>query len=170
MRAVLTAVLMMALAGPAVAQRRAERADRAERREARDCPRPDGWQKPERHVAAKGPRFQFGLKFNTSHQLQLHVQRSVNLATREGKKGWMNRYAGLAALDVPKAGKLQVAMSSRAYADLVENGRTLRSTAHGRANCGGVFKTVTFDVKPGRHVLQITDSQAGSIRVGTILK
>lgn len=167
MRAVLTAVLILALAGPATAQRRPER---AERNGARECPRPAGWDKPERHVAAIRPRFQFGLKPDTSHQLQLHVQRSVILATRDGKKGWMDRFAGLAALDVPKAGKLQVALGSRAYVDVVEDGRTLRSIATQRANCGGVFKAVTFDVKPGRHIVQITGSQANTIRLGTSLR
>ncbi len=105
---------------------------------AQDCPSPEGWTKPARHVAAKNPRMRFALEPNSSAQLDLHVQRSVQLATKEGKQGWANSYAGLAAIDVERAGKLDVLLSSRAYVDLVQDGKTLTSSDTRRANCRGI--------------------------------
>jgi hypothetical protein len=153
MRYAIAAVLLLAGSSPVLAQ---------------NCPEPVGWAAPARHVAAKNPRLRFALEPDSSAQLQLHVQRSVVLATKEGKPGWMDRFAGLAAVDVTKPGKLDVLLSQRAYADLVRDGRTLESKAHRRANCGGIYKIVTFDVEPGRYILQLTGSQARSIRVATI--
>jgi hypothetical protein len=133
-----------------------------------ECPQPAGWAKPVRHAAARLPRFRFGLKPDSSALLELHVQRSVVLATKEGKQGWLDRYAGLAALDVDKLGRVDVLLSNQAYVDLVKDGQTLKSVDHGRVNCNGIFKRVSFDVQPGRHALQITGSQAKFVRVATI--
>jgi hypothetical protein len=153
MRSMIVAAVLLTWAGQAAAQ---------------SCPTPEGWAKPARHVAAKNPRMRFALEPNSSAQLELHVQRSVVLATKQGKPGWMNRFAGLAAIDVKKAGKLDVALSSKAYVDLVRDGRTLQSVDHRRANCNGVFKVVTFDVEPGRYIVQVADAQARNLRLGTI--
>lgn len=135
---------------------------------AQECPQPEGWAKPARHAAARLPRFRFGLKPDSSALLDLNVQRSVVLATKEGKQGWMDRYAGLAALDVEKPGRIDVLVSNQAYVDLVQDGQTLKSVDHTRLNCNGIFKRVSFDVRPGRHALQITGSQAKFVRVATI--
>lgn len=149
----LLAAFLLTFAGPALAQQ---------------CPQPQGWSKPERHAAARLPRFRFALKPDTTAQLDLLVQRSVVLATKEGKEGWMDRFAGLAAIDVEKAGKLEVLLSDRAYIDLVRDGTTLQSVDHRRVNCNGIYKSVSFDVLPGRYALQITGSGARSIRVATL--
>lgn len=136
--------------------------------EAQNCPQPEGWAKPARYASARLPRFRFGLKPDSSALLELNVQRSVVLATKEGKQGWMDRYAGLAALDVEKQGRIDVLLSSQAYVDLVKDGQTLKPVDHGRVNCKGIYKRVSFDVQPGRHALQITGSQAKFVRVATI--
>jgi hypothetical protein len=155
LRHLFVAALLSSLSAPALAQ---------------ECPRPEGWAKPARHAAARLPRFRFGLKPNTSALLELNVQRSVVLATKEGKEGWLDRYAGLAALDVEKPGRIDVLLSNRAYVDLVKDGQTLKSVDHGRLNCNGIFKRVSFDVQPGRHALQITGSQAKFVRVATVTR
>lgn len=137
---------------------------------AQACPQPEGWAKPVRHAAARLPRFRFGLKPDSSSLLQLNVQRSVVLATKEGKEGWMSGYAGLAALDIEKPGRIDVLLSNRSYVDLVKDGQTLKSVDHARVNCNGIYKRVSFDVKPGRHVVQITGSQTKLVRVATITR
>jgi len=153
MRFLIVAALLGSLSVPAVA---------------RECPDVPGWSKPARHMSARLPRMRFALEPDSAAQLGLHVQRSVVLATREGKSGWMDRYAGLAAIDVKRPGKLDIAMSNRAFVDLVRDGRTLQSTDHRRANCSGIFKIVSFDVEPGRYIVQVTGSQAPSIRLAAI--
>lgn len=153
MRMMIVAALSLALGGPVSAQ---------------TCVRPSGWAKPERHAAARLPGFRFALKPDTSHLLQLHPQLSVVLPVKPPKPARRGRHAGLAALDVAKAGKLDVLLSDRAYVDLVRSGKALRSTAHDRLGCGGIFKRVSFDVQPGRYIVQLTDSEAKSIRIATI--
>ena len=130
------------------------------------CPRPAGWAKPARHLTAAQPRFRFALKPDSSAELALRPVRSVTLATK--KPGRTSGYAGLAAIDVAKAGKLDVLLSERAYVDLVRNGQPLKSAAHGRKNCNGIFKSVSFDVAPGRYIVQISDSEAKTLRIATI--
>ncbi len=133
---------------------------------AQNCPRPQGWDKPARHVAARAPNLRFALKPNSSAQLQLHPEPAVVVPLKKDRARQPREYAGLAALDVAKAGKLEVTLSDRAYVDLIRDGRTLNSTAHGHKGCGGMAKSVGFDVIPGRYLVQIVDSPARSVRIG----
>jgi hypothetical protein len=137
---------------------------------AQSCPTPGGWAKPARHVAARTPNLRFALKPNSSAQLQLHAEPAVTLAASKERGGQRAEFAGLAAIDVAKAGKLEVALSDRAYVDLVRDGRALDPTAHGRRQCGGVFKAVMFDVQPGRYLVQIADAKVRSIRMAFVQK
>lgn len=136
---------------------------------AQPCPQPTGWAVPERHAAAVAPGFRFALKADTSHQLQLAPHQRVKLAAPNGRKA-PSGFAGLAAIDVTRPGTLDVLLSSRAYVDLVRDGKALKTTAHGQLKCGGIFKRVSFEVTPGRHALQLTESEAQSIRVATMLR
>jgi hypothetical protein len=150
-RYLLTVTLLAGLSGPALAE---------------SCPVPQGWAKPARHVAARTPNLRFALKPNSSAQLQLHPEPGVAVPLKKERAKQPREFAGLAALEVLKAGKLEVALSGRAYVDLVRDGRALESTAHGHKNCTGVAKTVAFDVKPGRYLVQIADAKLRTIKVG----
>ena len=134
------------------------------------CPQPVGWAAPERHAVAKVANFRFALTTDSSHQLQLLPQDTVKLATAKGRNVGTRSFAGLAAIDVARAGTLDVLLSGRAYLDLVRNGKVLPSASHGRVECAGIFKRVSFAVKPGRYTVQLTNSEARSIRFGTITK
>ncbi|HEV2567522.1 hypothetical protein [Sphingomonas sp.] len=147
--------VLLAAASPAFAQK---------------CPEPLGWDAPERHVATRAPNFRFALKPDSSHLLQLYPQLSVVLAVKPPKPARRGDHAGLAALDIAKAGRLDVLLSERAYIDLVYRGKPLRSVEHGRLQCNGIFKRVSFDVQPGRHIVQLTSSEAKAIRLATITK
>ena len=131
---------------------------------AQPCPQPAGWAAPERHSAAVTPSFRFASKPDTSHQLQLAPHNKVKLAAAKGRKAASGAYAGLAAIDVTRRGTLDVLLSSRAYVDLVRAGKALPSQAHGHVRCQGIFKRVSFAVTPGRYALQLTESDARSIR------
>lgn len=135
---------------------------------AQPCAAPAGWATPARHIAARTPNLRFGLKPNGSTQLQLHAEPSVAVPIKKDRAKQPREFAGLAALDVAKAGKLEVALSDRAYVDLVRDGRALPSSMHGHGKCPGVAKTVTFDVKPGRYLVQIADAKVRSVRVGFV--
>jgi len=135
-----------------------------------DCTVPPGWSEPARHAAHRLPRFNPMLEVDGAHQLQLLVQRSVILATKEGRPGWMNRFGGLAAVETDRPGKLDIWLSSRARVDLVRDGETLPAVERSRSGCTGIYEMLTFDVQPGRYLLQITDSQAPALRLAMQLR
>jgi hypothetical protein len=137
---------------------------------AQNCPQPVGWAAPERHAAAKVPNFRFALKTDSSHQLQLVPQSEVKLAAANARKAERGKFGGLAALDVARAGTLDVLLSARAYVDLVRNGKALSSVSHAQLKCGGIFKRVSFTVTPGRYTVQLTESEERSIRFATVTK
>lgn len=133
---------------------------------AQSCSLPQGWTKPARHVAARTPNLRFALKTNSSSQLQLHPEPAVAVPLKKDRAKQPGEFAGLAALEVTKAGRLEVTLSDRAYVDLIRDGRALDSTAHGHGKCPGVAKAVMFDVTPGRYIVQIADSRSRSVRIG----
>jgi len=134
------------------------------------CPAPASWAKPATHTAARSPAMKFALPANGSSTLTLFPTDKVSLPgyTRKPKPF---TFAGLAALDVPKAGKLDVVLSDSAWIDLVRGGKAVASSDHAMTTgCPGMRKRVTFDVSPGRYVVQISEAGAASIRMGTILR
>lgn len=133
---------------------------------AQSCPVPPGWTSPVRHVAARTANLRFALKPNGSAQLQLHPEPAVAVPLKKERAKQPRQFAGLAALDVAKAGKLEVSLSDRAYVDLIRDGRALESTAHGHRGCRGLAKSVSFDVRPGRYIVQIVNSPAKTVRIG----
>ena len=63
---------------------------------------------------------------------------------------------GLFAFTVTQGGTYRVALSGPAWIDLIADGRTMASSAHGHGpDCTGIRKQVDFALTPGRYVLQI---------------
>ena len=156
MRTLILAALIAGSAAPAIAQ---------------DCPRVPGWNKPQRHIAARSADMRFALKTGSAVQLGLRPRRDVRLATPAPRQADARSFAGLAALDVPRAGKLELVLSNRSYVDLVRDGRALRSTAHSDPrNCAGVRKVVVFDVKPGRYIVQLSNAPERAVRMAAVLR
>ena len=128
-----------------------------------------GWDKPIRHVAARAAEMKFALAPNTATRLRLIRADRVKLATPS--RATRGTSAGLAALDVPRAGTLDVVLSNASYVDLVRDGKPLRSTAHRMTTgCKGMRKAVSFAVVPGRYVVQLTGAPQASVVMGTVLR
>lgn len=153
----MTATLMLAgLAAPASAQ---------------NCPSVPTWERPERHLAARSADMRFALKPGRAVELGLRPRGEVRLAGTAGRRPQSSSYAGLAALDVAKAGKLEIVLSNRSYVDLVREGRVLRSASHrDTPGCTGMRKAVTFDVTPGRYIVQLTDAPERSVKFATLMR
>ncbi len=138
---------------------------------AQTCPSPSGWDKPVRHLAARAPEMRFALATGISTQLELRAGKDVKLAAATDRKAKPGTSAGLAALDVPKPGKLDVILSNGTYVDLVRDGRVLKSTSFAMPkDCAGIRKSVTYDVVPGRYIVQLTDAPARSVKMATVLR
>ncbi len=133
------------------------------------CPAVPGWDKPAPHVGARAAAMKFALAPNSATRLRLLKADQVALAAPSRAKRTTS--AGLAALDVPRAGTLDVVLSNATYVDLVRDGKPLRSTAHRMTTgCTGMRKAVSFAVTPGRYVVQLTGAPEQSVTMGTILK
>lgn len=153
MMRVLIAAVLLAGSGPAWAQ---------------SCPKPQDWAKPERHLAARAPEMKFGLKPGGAVQIGLLPQDAVRFAAGKAtRKG----YAGLAAIDVPRAGTLQLAVDNKTYVDLVRGGKPLALAAEPKMKgCPGVQKMLDFKVAPGRYLIQLSGSPDKSVKIATSLR
>ncbi|MES2291643.1 MAG: hypothetical protein V4530_18095 [Pseudomonadota bacterium] len=136
---------------------------------AQTCPAPAGWDKPAKHLAARVPDMKFALATGTTTQIELRAASDVNFAVAE-REPKPRTSAGLAALDVPKAGKLDVILSNATFVNLVRDGATLKSTGHNDLKtCAGFRKSVSFDVTPGRYIVQLTNAPERTVKMATVL-
>jgi hypothetical protein len=135
---------------------------------AETCPSPQGWAKPERRLAARTPDMKFGLKPGGTVQIGLLPQNAVKFAAgRVTRKG----YAGMAALDVAKAGTLQLVLDNKTYVDLVRDGKALPLAGEPHAHgCPGIQKALDFKVTPGRYLVQLSGSPAQSVKIASSLR
>ncbi len=133
------------------------------------CDVPTGWTKPVAHRAAATPEMRFALKSSDVVDLTLLPSNKVKLAAVSARKPKAGaRFAGLAAVDFKRAGTVTIILSDKAYVDLVRSGTALTSTAHRDPGCGGVAKTVSFAVTPGRYILQFTDAPAAKLKMAIV--
>lgn len=153
MRLLIAAMIVAGVSGPAGAQ---------------GCPNPQGWAKPERHLAAKTPEMKFGLRPGVSTQIGLLPQSEVKFAAgRVSRKG----YAGLAAIDVPRAGTLQLVLDNKTYVDLVRGGKALDLAGEPKGHgCPGIQKALDFKVQPGRYLVQLSGSPDRAVKLATSLR
>lgn len=80
----------------------------------------------------------------------------VKYEVRPEKPGGSVSYGGLFAFTVEQAGTFRVALGSGAWIDVVRDGQTFESSAHGHGpDCSGVRKMVDFNLEPGTYTLQI---------------
>jgi hypothetical protein len=150
---VLIAAVLLAGSGPAWAQ---------------NCPKPQDWAKPERHLAARAPEMKFALKPGSVVQIGLLPQAAVRFAAgKPSRKG----YAGIAAIDVPRAGTLQLSVGNKTFVDLVRDGKPLALAAEPKTKaCPGVQKTLDFKVASGRYLVQLSGSPDRSVKLATSLR
>lgn len=91
---------------------------------------------------------------------------AVVLLIPPGKAPPVGTSAGLLAFDVPIAGRYRVALGAAAWVDVVVAGKATTSVAHGHGPaCSPVRKQVDFDLRPGRHTLQVTGGRIATLDV-----
>jgi len=98
--------------------------------------------------------------------LALAATPEVHYAVRPENPGGSVSHGGMVAFTVEAAGTYRVAISSAAWLDVVRDGVSLVSVAHGRGPaCSGIRKMVDFALKPGGYVLQVAGNGQPSIGV-----
>ena len=81
----------------------------------------------------------------------------VSYVLQPEKPGGSVSNGGLFSFNAETAGAYRVALSTAAWIDLVEDGASLKPTTFGHGpDCSTIRKIVDFQLKPGKHALQIS--------------
>jgi len=108
------------------------------------------------------------LKIGQAFDAALPGTPAVTYALRPEKPGGSVSYGGIFAVDVTKPATYTIALSTGAWIDVVRDGKTLQSTAHGRGPaCTTLRKMVAFPLEPGRYLIQIAAN--GEPKIGIMV-
>ena len=120
-----------------------------------------GWATP-RAVTAAVTRAELGdatLPLGTAGRATLSPTPRVAYPVQPGHAGTAATYGGLVAFTATEAGTYRVALSGPAWIDMVAEGKTVESPAHGHVpDCTGIRKQVDFALMPGRYLLEVSDA------------
>jgi hypothetical protein len=106
------------------------------------------------------------LNLEQAATVTLHPGNDVQFVIAPEKTGTAGSYGGMLSLDVHEAGTYQVGLSEGAWLDMVQDGSAVASTGHAHdAQCSGLRKMVSFPLKPGRHVIQLSGNKENTIQV-----
>ncbi len=95
----------------------------------------------------------------------------VTYVLQPEKPGGTVSKGGLFAIDVPAAGTYVIALGSGAWIDVLKGDGAQRSSGHGRGPaCSTVRKMVSFDLQPGRYVVQISANAEPTLPILVALK
>ncbi len=81
-----------------------------------------------------------------------------------------NSFGGVLTFASPsKPGVYQVTLSSEAWIDVIQNGKSLKSTAHsGKHDCPGVRKSVRFELQAAPVTVQLSDVPSDTIKIAIL--
>jgi len=106
------------------------------------------------------------LPLGAAKDLALGRTPAVRYALRPERPGGSVSHGGMARFVVAQAGVYRVAMDSAAWIDVVADGKSLESVAHGHGpDCSGIRKMVDFRLAPGAYVLQVAGNGTPRVRV-----
>jgi hypothetical protein len=90
----------------------------------------------------------------------------VSFSVQPEKPGGSVAYAGLFEFNVATEGSYAVALGSAAWIDVLEDGRSIRSSSFGHGpECTTIRKIVVFPLKAGKHVLQISANGEAKLKL-----
>lgn len=105
------------------------------------------------------------LTLDKAATVTLHPGNDVQFVIAPEKPGSAGSYGGMLSLDVREPGTYQVALSEGAWLDMVQDGTAVASTGHAHGDCASMRKMVSFPLKPGRHVIQLSGNKDETIQV-----
>ena len=112
--------------------------------------------------AAQGP-FAIG----EAVRLTLHPDGEVAYVTLPKGEGEAASFGGMASFTVEQAGTYRVGLSEPVWVDVVRDGKPVETVRFGPGPaCSGIRKAVSFELRPGQHVIEIsggTTAEAGVI-------
>jgi hypothetical protein len=94
----------------------------------------------------------------------LHPTNDVAYPVQPEKPGGSAAHGGIVAIALPQAGTWQVGLGAGAWIDVLQNGVTVVSTAHGHGT-GCLRKMVDFPLTAGRVTIQISGNADPSLMI-----
>lgn len=111
--------------------------------------------------AASAPRLILGKPIVATLRPLAQVQYAVKPRHQQPKS-----YGGLFSLAIKAPARVGIGLSGSAWVDIVTGRSAVASAAHGHgAACSGIAKIVWFDLSPGLHLIQLSNSSASQIRL-----
>lgn len=90
----------------------------------------------------------------------------VTYIVQPEKPGGTVSKGGLFAVDIATAGTYTIALGTGAWIDVLKGDAAQRSTGHGRGPaCTTLRKMVSFDLQPGRYVVQISANAEANLPI-----
>lgn len=124
----------------------------------------EGWGRPTAITAASTAARPALLTPGVAVRATLLPTADVTYAVRPAKPGAASSHGGVFAFDVARAGRYRVALGSGAWIDVLRGTSPVASATHGHGPaCSTIRKMVDFDLKPGRHLLQIAGSEPAAV-------
>ena len=102
------------------------------------------------------------LMLDKAATVTLHPGNDVRFVMAPAKHGDASSYGGMLVVDVRETGTYKIALSAGAWIDMVQDGAAVPSGEHGH---GQGCKMVSFVLKPGRHVIQLSANKEETIGV-----
>lgn len=130
------------------------------------CPAPGG-AAAELKAATASPELEPArLVLDKVTSVTLHPGNDVRFVIAPEKPGSAGSYGGMLALDVREAGTYQVGLSAGAWLDMVQDGAPVAAIGHQHGgDCSAMRKMVSFPLKAGRHVIQLSGNKEDTIQV-----
>lgn len=90
-------------------------------------------------------------------RLTLHPDGEVAYLSLPKGEGEATSFGGMASFTVDQAGTYRVGLSEPVWVDVVEDGKPAETVRFGQGPaCSGIRKAVSFALRPGPHVLEIS--------------
>lgn len=90
-------------------------------------------------------------------RLTLHPDGEVAYLSLPKGEGEATSFGGMASFTVEQAGTYRVGISEPVWVDIVEDGKPAETVRFGQGPaCSGIRKAVSFALRPGPHVLEIS--------------
>lgn len=127
---------------------------------------PAGWETNSPLTAATDPATldKAQLTLAKASHVTLHAIPKVAFAAAPERKPDPSLHGGLVAVTIPAAGHYRVGLSSGAWIDVLQNDKPVTSTIHGHGE-GCVRKAVTFPLKVGTVVIQLSGNREADVRL-----
>lgn len=131
---------------------------------AADAPQP--WRAAKTIQSATSAQGASAAPFGEAVLLRLQADKDVTYVGPARRATDRPSFGGVAEFTIERAGIYRVVLNENAWIDVIEDGKVIESGRFGPGGpCSGYRKHVQFDLKPGRHQLEISGNEDADLGV-----